>query len=116
MNLDINEQIDTDFAYYEISGEVDMYSSPFVRKKIMKAADQEIKLILVNLSHVSYMDSSGVATLIEGLQCSKKYGGKVVLAGLQESVQQVFELTKLDKIFTIYHDIESAKKELELIL
>ena len=116
MNLKIKENIDTTFAYYEISGEVDMYSSPLVRKAIMKAADKQVKLILVNLDNVSYMDSSGVATLIEGLQYSKKYGGKIVLAGLQENVRQVFELTKLDKIFTIYNDLKTAKQELDLSL
>ncbi|MDZ7722514.1 MAG: STAS domain-containing protein [candidate division KSB1 bacterium] len=116
MNLKINEHVDTAFAYYEISGEVDMYSSPLVRKAIMNAANKQVQLILVNLDNVNYMDSSGVATLIEGLQYSKKYGGKIVLAGLQESVRQVFELTKLDKIFTIYNDINTAKKELDLPL
>ena len=116
MNLKINENIDNSLAYYQISGEVDMYSSPLVRKAIMKAAKQEIKIILVNLEKVTYMDSSGVATLIEGLQFSKRYGGQVILAGLQENVRQVFELTKLDKIFTIYADIAAAEKELEVSL
>ncbi len=113
MNLEINKEINGQNVFLTIRGEVDMYSSPLLRKAVIKIAQQKIDNILIDLQDVNYMDSSGVATLIEGLQHCKKYGGTILLAGMQENVREVFELTRLDKIFKIYNDVNIAKAELQ---
>ncbi len=111
MNLVITtEEIDQK-VFVNIEGEVDLYSSPEVRKKIFDLVKKKAPVILINLEKVKYMDSSGVATLIEGLQQCNKYNGRFVLFGLQDNVREVFELTRLDKIFEIYSDRESALKK-----
>ena len=53
-------------AIISISGDVDLYSSPEVRKAITQQSKKKVPLIVVNLAEVTYMDSSGVATLVEG--------------------------------------------------
>jgi anti-sigma B factor antagonist len=83
-----------------LSGEVDMHSSPAVRKVILgmvKAGSP----VVVDLSAVKYMDSSGVATLVEGLQNARKLGQEFVLAAPTGSVLGVIKLARLDKVFRI---------------
>jgi anti-sigma B factor antagonist len=108
VNLEIKIDISDNTALVSISGEVDLYSSPTVRKEILNLTKKKIPTILVDLKEVNYMDSSGVATLIEGLQLSNKYDGRFALVGLNPNVREVFELTRLDKIFDIYKDVDSA--------
>ena len=110
MSLKITSTIKDKTALLAIAGEVDMFSSPEARKEIGILVKKEIERIVVDLAGVSYMDSSGVATLIEGLQMCHKYNGTLVVAGLRRNVREVFELTKLDKIFKIYKDSETALK------
>lgn len=91
-----------------IKGDVDLYSSPKVRKIIIGLTKKKTKCILVDLTQVAYMDSSGVATLVEGLQQVGKYKGSLKLFGLESAVREVFELSRLDKVFEIYEDEENA--------
>ena len=108
MNLKINSEISNQLALLRIDGEVDMFSSPEVRKAIMEVVKKQIPKLVIDLQQVHYMDSSGVATLIEGLQLCQRYDGSLRLASLRDNVREVFELTKLDKIFQIYKDVETA--------
>ncbi|MFQ5863802.1 MAG: STAS domain-containing protein [bacterium] len=89
-------------------GEVDLYSSPKLRKKLIELTEAQTRAILVDLSNVKYMDSSGVATLVEALQKVGKYGGKLKIASLRAAVKDVFELSRLDKVFDIYDTTEDA--------
>ena len=111
MSLKITTTIKDDVAVLSIDGEVDMFSSPQARNAIMELVKKRVPKVIVELSAVTYMDSSGVATLIEGLQLCQKYNGLLVVAGLRDNVREVFELTRLDKIFKIYADVEAAKTD-----
>jgi anti-sigma B factor antagonist len=64
--------------------------------------------LVVDLSAVSYIDSSGLAVLIEGMQNVDAYGGKFILAGLQDNVKPIFEIARLDRVFIIFPDVDSA--------
>lgn len=110
--LKINVITDESATTIEIDGEVDLYSSTDVRKTLYGLMDQKTPVIIVDLKGVGYMDSSGVATLVEGWQRVKNYGGKIVLADLRKEVRDVFELTKLDSFFEIYASKEEALKEI----
>jgi anti-sigma B factor antagonist len=92
----------------EVQGEVDLYSSPKLREAIVGATKAKAAVLVVELSGVGYMDSSGVATLVEGLQFSRAYGGSFRVAGLTPSVQQVFQFAKLDRVFEIHPDATTA--------
>ena len=91
-----------------ISGEVDLYSSPEVRKTIVSLTKKKSPTIIIDLAKVTYMDSSGIATLVEGLQQTGKYKGKFAIANLRSGVKEVFELSRLDKVFDIYENEEQA--------
>lgn len=99
-------------AIMSIAGDVDLYSSPEVRKHIISLTGKKVKNILIDLHQVSYMDSSGIATLVEGLQQVGKYKGKLIIYGLDNAVKEVFELSRLDKVFDIYPDKDAAMEKL----
>ena len=110
--LEINVKQEKNYAIVSILGDVDLYSSPKVREKIIKLTNQKKTIIIMNLSGVSYMDSSGVATMVEGLQLTEKYNGKFFLCGLNNMVREVFELSRLDTVFSIYENLDTVQKEL----
>ncbi|MBI2178815.1 MAG: STAS domain-containing protein [Candidatus Tectomicrobia bacterium] len=96
----------------QVSGEVDMSNSPEVRDTLLGLAKKKVPAILVDLGGVTYMDSSGIATLVEGLQETLGYGGKFRLASLTPKVKQVFDLARLTDVFEIFSDLASAQEGL----
>ena len=89
-----------------ISGEVDMHESPKARKQILDCLKSG-KSLLVDLSGVSYIDSSGIASLVEGLQLSKNKQLDFGLVSISHSVNQVMQLARLDRVFTIYDSVDA---------
>jgi anti-sigma B factor antagonist len=90
------------------SGEVDLYTSPRLREAVMGAVTDRSPSVVVDVSGVTYMDSSGIATLVEALKATEKRRGRLVLAGLTPRVREVFELARLQTVFTIVADVEAA--------
>jgi anti-sigma B factor antagonist len=91
-----------------VEGEVDLYSSPKLRQEIVQWTKKKRQPLIVDLGEVTYMDSSGIATLVEGLQLTKKYGGKLGIARPDPSIQRVLRFAHLDKIFRIFDSVEQA--------
>lgn len=88
-----------------ISGEVDLYYSPRAREQILKHLGDK-KNLLVDLSGVEYIDSSGVASLVEGLQLAKNNQLEFGLIGVSDAAMQVLQLARLDKVFTIHASVD----------
>ena len=89
------------------SGEIDLESSPIAREILIKSF-QNTKKVIVDLSEVSYIDSSGVASLVEALQAAKKNSGTFALAATSEPTRRVLELARLDKVFTMFDTVEEG--------
>lgn len=87
-----------------LTGDIDMECSPDLRVAMKEIILEKIPQIVIDMSSVSYMDSSGVATLVEVLQQVKRYKGRLILIGLQSRVRSVFEIARLTDIFEIYGD------------
>ena len=64
--------------------------------------------LIIDLSEVTYVDSSGLALLIEAMQGVAAYGGKFGLVGLQQTVRTIFEIARLDQVFRIFPNLEAA--------
>ena len=92
-----------------LQGDVDLSRSPALRLELLNALDGKPKRLLVDLAEVSYMDSSGVATLVEALQHQRRSGGQMILCAMQPRVRSIFEIARLDSVFTIVDDTEQAK-------
>ncbi len=112
MSFKIKSEEKEKIGVISIKGEVDMFTSPSLREKLLPLFKKNVKGIIVDLSEVSFMDSSGIATLVEGLQWSKKTGREFILTGLGTNVKNALELTKLDNIFNIKTDRDDAYKKL----
>ena len=93
---------------FPLEGEIDLHVSPGISASMKSLIAEKPKQLVVDLSRVSYIDSSGLAVLIEGMQSVASYGGKFALAGLQEGVRPIFEIARLDQVFRIYPDVDSA--------
>ena len=86
-----------------LTGTVDMHHTPEVHKALIAACNRQPKGgLVINLQNVTYMDSSGIGTLVEVFRRVNGYNGKLGLCGLNDRVYSVFEITKLDKFFQIY--------------
>ncbi len=94
-----------------LKGEVDLHVSPTVTASLNEMIDKKPQRLVVDLSEVSYIDSAGLAALIEAMQKVEGYGGKFMLAGLQETLRSIFEISRLDQVFQIFPDTDAALVE-----
>ena len=108
MGMQVNREEIADAIVLTVRGSVDITSSPELRGELKAALDREIPRIVVDLGEVSFVDSSGLATLIEALQRTQAYNGQVVLCNLSQAVLGVFELANLDHIFQIRSSRDAA--------
>jgi anti-sigma B factor antagonist len=94
---------------FDISGDIDLANSPTMRKTLLgEIKDKHTAKVFLNLRNVRYIDSSGIASLVEGLKASRDNGARMILYGLSPSVREVLELSRLQKIFEIYDSEEQA--------
>jgi anti-sigma B factor antagonist len=91
-----------------LEGEIDMHESPRVKEKLNPIIDRKPAQVFVDLSGVSYIDSSGLAIFIEALQRVHAYGGKLAIFGIRDNVRAIFEIARLDRVFNIYPDKAAA--------
>ncbi|MFG0274499.1 MAG: STAS domain-containing protein [Phycisphaerales bacterium] len=89
-------------------GEVDLSTSPELREALKSALRDRPKRIIVNMTDVPSVDSSAIATLIEAMRSSSQQRTKLVLCSVQERVRSVFEIARLDSVFDIRPDLDSA--------
>ena len=97
-----------DHKILPLEGEIDLHGSPEVAEALAALIKDEPRKVIVDLSKVSYIDSSGLAVLFEGMQKVEAYRGRLYLIGLQENVRVVFESSRLDQAFRILPDVDAA--------
>ncbi|MCJ7504581.1 MAG: STAS domain-containing protein [Acidobacteriia bacterium] len=101
-----------DVTILDCSGDVDLYSSPHLRETLMKEMHAGSPAVLVNMAEVGYIDSSGIATLVEGLQLSRQTKTRFGLFGLKGNARSVLELARLHKVFAIFNDEPEALEKI----
>jgi anti-sigma B factor antagonist len=93
----------------DVVGDIDLYNSPEVRKVLLEALkDKKAPRVIVNLKEVRYIDSSGVASLVEGLKVSRNLNSRFMLYGLSPAAREVLELSRLIKVFEVFDSEEQA--------
>ena len=103
--MDIRISTEGRFTLLAISGEVDLYQSPKARQQILSCLQSKQNL-LVDLSAVEYIDSSGVASLVEGFQTAKRSALEFGLIGVSDAAMRVLQLARLDKVFPIHKSLD----------
>ena len=104
--MEITREDKPDVVIVKLSGDVDMRSSPHLREELRELTRARAPRIEVSLEGVTYIDSSGIATLIEGLKNAHPYQGRFTLTGVNDNIYPVFELAHLTSVF----DIKRAAK------
>lgn len=89
-------------------GDVDMSRSPELRTALRSAQESSPRKLVVDLDEVGYMDSSGLATLVEAMRKAKSASTSMVLCSMNDKVRAIFEIARLNQFFTIVDDLDSA--------
>lgn len=95
-------------ATIRVEGEIDLFSSHELRAALMGLVNRKTSPIVVDLSLVTYIDSSGIATFVEGLKVMMRYQGSLRLAGISDRIMEIFTFSKLDRVFEIYRSADDA--------
>jgi anti-sigma B factor antagonist len=95
------------FDIIALTGEIDFHHASELRRQIIESLDQG-RNVLLDLAAVGFMDSSGIATLVQGLQHAKGRGLRVELAGVKGTVHKVLKLTRMDEVFTLHESVEAG--------
>ena len=92
-------------------GDIDLSRAPAFRTELARCLEKATGAVFIDLNEVPYMDSSGVATLVEALQMTNRSGAKLALFGMQERVRSIFEIARLDTVFKITETFEQAQED-----
>jgi anti-sigma B factor antagonist len=96
-------------AILDISGDIDLAHSSEVRRvMLLEFREKRTPRVILNLLGVNYIDSSGVASLVEALKAARDVGSRLILYGLSPIAHEVLQLSKLLKIFEIYDTEDMA--------
>ena len=98
------------WAVVRLGGEVDLSWSQQVRRAVLDALGAS-QAVAVDLAKVSYIDSSGIAALVEGFQSARGKGQRFILVEVSDAVLAVLRLARLDKVFSIHRSLEEAGKD-----
>jgi len=100
--MEILEKKERNIVVLAIQGEIDLHSSPSLRAALKAQAQAKPSELLLNFAGVAYIDSSGLATLIEYYQSARAFQGKLALCSLSPSVRSSFDLVRLTEVFSIF--------------
>lgn len=106
--MELIDRTENDVRVLQLSGRFDSYTAGAVRSWIETNTEAPPAQIVVNLGEVSFVDSTGLATLVQGMKRSRQHGGDLLLCQLQQPVRLIFELTRLDRAFEVLPTEEDA--------
>lgn len=95
-------------AVLTVRGEVDMYTAPKLRQKLVELVAQGRYRIIVDLEAVDFLDSTGLGVLVGGLKRVRTHDGELGLVCTHQRILKVFEITGLTKVFTFYESVDAA--------
>ncbi len=99
----------------DCTGDVDLYSSPPLRQVLLDKIRAGDASVLLNMTGVSYIDSSGIATLVEALQLTRQTKTRFGLYGLRSNARSVLELARLHKVFNLFEDEPEALEKISSV-
>ena len=89
-------------------GEIDLSCAALLQQKLAGVQRDKPARLVIDLAEVPYMDSSGVATLVEAMQVARRNQTKIILCALQHKVRSIFEIARLDMVFKIVDTLDEA--------
>ncbi|NEU31459.1 STAS domain-containing protein [bacterium LRH843] len=101
MNITIRKELENNEMVVYLAGEIDVYSAPQLRETLVPLSKQKGKHVIVDLSDIQYIDSTGLGIFIGALKAAHANKGELKLRGMSERVQRLFSITGLDEVMTI---------------
>ena len=109
MNFDIKtEQLGNDTALISLAGEVDLYTAPEFKQQLLEVIGQGTKTVLVDLTDTTFIDSTTLGVLVGGVKRLRSNDGQLSLVCSDRNITKIFEITGLDRVFTIYPTRDEA--------
>lgn len=108
VDLQIEVRSEGAWRVLDVNGEVDLYTSPQLRDAIDREVGEGTSRVLVDLTGVTFMDSSGLGVLVGSLKRSRERGGELALVCTEGSVLKVLTITGLDRVFPIHSSVADA--------
>lgn len=107
--MDFDMRKEGNIAVFEVHGSINSVHSPRLRDAMTRAFKESLDGMIVDLGQVGYIDSSGLATLVEGIQLSESNNVKFMISGtLDDKIQHMLEITRLTELFTHYATLDEA--------
>ena len=104
----LNESIEEGVDVFALEGEIDLHYAPVLRTLLQSKLKARSPALILNLTKVAYIDSTGLATIIEYFRDAAKHGGILCLTGLNDDLKTTFEIVRLDKAIPIFPTVNEA--------
>ena len=108
MDVSVHTVVHGDQVVVQVAGEIDVYTAASLRDKLADLIDADHTDVVVDLTGVTFMDSTGLGVLVGALKKVRGYGGRLQLVIDQEKVIKVFRITALTQVFTIHETLDAA--------
>jgi anti-sigma B factor antagonist len=108
MDLDLKVRKQGAHAVLEVAGEIDVYTAPKLREKLIELVNEGSYHLVVDLEKVDFLDSTGLGVLVGGLKRVRNHDGSLELVCTQDKILKIFRITGLTKVFPIYDSVEDA--------
>ena len=108
MDLSLETRQENDRTVIEVGGEIDVYTAPKLRERIIELVDEGQYHLVVDLEKVEFLDSTGLGVLVGGLKRVRAHEGSLRLVCTQERILKIFRITGLTKVFPIHDSVEDA--------
>ncbi|MGD0561130.1 MAG: STAS domain-containing protein [Streptosporangiaceae bacterium] len=109
MDLMLNEYAAGDTTVIEVSGEIDVYTAPRLREKIIALVDAGKYQLIIDMEGVEFLDSTGLGVLVGGLKRVRQHDGGIDLVCTQGRILRIFRITGLSRVFDIYESVDEAR-------
>ena len=112
MNFHINDEaVDDQTHLIELGGEVDLYTAPEFKERMVEVIENGKKRVVVDLSEATFIDSTTLGVLVGGVKRLRPSGGSLALVCTDQNIQKIFEITGLDRVFPIHATREDALRD-----
>jgi anti-sigma B factor antagonist len=108
MELSLSNRTVAGHLVLEVGGEIDVYTAPQLRERLISLVDGGARQVVVDLGRVEFLDSTGLGVLVGALKRLRGAGGELFLVCGQERLLKIFRITGLDRVFTLYPTVEAA--------
>jgi anti-sigma B factor antagonist len=114
MNFDIKtEHLDEDVWVISLAGEVDLYTAPEFKQKLLEVISGGAKQVVVDFTDTTFIDSTTLGVLVGGVKRLRTNDGQLSLVCSDRNITKIFEITGLDRVFTIYPTRAEAVEKLD---